>query len=378
MYHFTQAAKGVPESRQIAIGGTGAIGRPSFIVQELSVRARKAGRRREDLMKLSRRKLLHLAAGAAVLPAFSGVARAQAYPTRPITLVAPFPPGGPVDTIARILAEHMRGSLGQPLLVENIAGAAGSLGVGRVARAAPDGYTLIVGQWSTHVANAAIYKLQYDTLADFAPIALLSNNPGLIVGRKNLPANDLKELVAWLKANPETATQGTPGAGGFGHIGGVFFQNVTGTKYQFVPYRGAAPMIQDLLAGQFDIAIDTPTTSIPQIRGGAIKGFAVMSKTRLAAVPDLPTADEAGVPGLYLLQWNAVWAPKGTPGDIVTRLNQAIVRAMADPAVRQRLADLGQEIYPPELQTPEALAEFQKTELHKWGPIITAANIKVE
>jgi tripartite-type tricarboxylate transporter receptor subunit TctC len=272
----------------------------------------------------------------------------------------------------------MRGSLGQPLLVENIAGAAGSLGVGRVARAAPDGYTLIVGQWSTHVANAAIYKLQYDTLADFAPIALLSNNPGLIVGRKNLPANDLKELVAWLKANPETATQGTPGAGGFGHIGGVFFQNVTGTKYQFVPYRGAAPMIQDLLAGQFDIAIDTPTTSIPQIRSGAIKGFAVMSKTRLAAVPDLPTADEAGVPGLYLLQWNAVWAPKGTPGDIVTKLNQAIVRAMADPAVRQRLADLGQEIYPPELQTPEALAEFQKTELHKWGPIITAANIRVE
>ncbi len=306
-------------------------------------------------MKLSRRKLLHLAAGAAVLPAFSGIARAQAYPTRPITLVAPFPAGGPVDTIARILAEHMRGSLGQPLLVENIAGAAGSLGVGRVARAAPDGYTLIVGQWSTHVANAAIYKLQYDT-----------------------PANDLKELVGWLKANPETATQGTRGVGGFGHIGGVFLQNVTGTKYQFVPYRGAAPMIQDLLAGQFDIAIDTPTTSIPQIRSGAIKGFAVMSKTRLAAVPDLPTADEAGVPGLYLLQWNAVWAPKGTPGDIVTRLNQAIVRAMADPAVRQRLVDLGQEIYPPELQTPEALAEFQKTELHKWGPIITAANIKVE
>ena len=329
-------------------------------------------------MKLSRRKLLHLAAGAAVLPAFSGVARAQAYPTRPITLVAPFPAGGPVDTIARILAEHMRGSLGQPLLVENIAGAAGNLGVGRVARATPDGYTLIVGQWSTHVANAAIYKLQYDTLADFAPIALLSNNPGLIVGRKNLPANDLKELIAWLKANPETATQGTPGAGGFGHIGGVFFQNVTGTKYQFVPYRGAAPMIQDLLAGQFDIAIDTPTTSIPQIRGGAIKGFAVMSKTRLAAVPDLPTADEAGVPGLYLLQWNAVWAPKGTPGDIVTKLNRAIVQTMADPSVRRKLADLGQEIYPPELQTSEALAAFQKSELAKWGPIITAANIKVE
>src|SRR5450755_543494 len=329
-------------------------------------------------MKLSRRKLLHLAAGAAALPAFPGIARAQAYPTRPITLVAPFPAGGPVDTIARILAEHMRGSLGQPLLVENIAGAAGSLGVGRVARAAPDGYTLIVGQWSTHVANAAIYKLQYDTLADFAPIALLSNNPGLIVGRKDLPANNLRELIAWLKANPDKATQGTPGVGGFGHIGAVFFQKVTGTNHQFIPYRGAAPMITDLLAGQFDMAIDTPTTSIPQIRGGAIKGFAVMSRTRLAALPDLPTVDEAGTPGLYLLQWNAVWAPKGTPAGIVMTLNKAIVAAMADPSVRQKLADLGQEFYSAEQQTPEALGAFQKAEIEKWVPIITAANIKVE
>src|SRR5580704_13542371 len=240
-------------------------------------------------MKLSRRKLLHLAASAAVLPAFSGVARAQAYPTRPITLVAPFPAGGPVDTIARILAEHMRGSLGQPLLVENIAGAAGSLGVGRVARAAPDGYTLIVGQWSTHVANAAIYKLNYDTLADFAPIALLSNNPALIVGRKDLPANNLLELVAWLKANQATATQGTQGVGGIGHIAGVSFQKQTGTKYEFIPYRGGTPMMQALLAGQVDMLIDTPTTSLPQISAGTIKGFAVMSKTRLLAMPELPT-----------------------------------------------------------------------------------------
>ena len=328
-------------------------------------------------MKLSRRNFLNMAAGA-TLPAPPGIARAQTFPARPITLVSPFPAGGPVDTICRILGEHMHASLGQPVLVETTAGAAGSLGVGRVARAAPDGYTLIVGQWSTHVANAAIYKLPYDTLADFQPIALLSNNPGLIVGRKDLPANNLRELIAWLKANPEKATQGTPGAGGFGHIGGVFFQQVTGTNYQFIPYRGAAPMITDLLAGQFDMAIDTPTTSIPQIRSGTIKGFAVMSKTRLAAVPDLPTADEAGVPGLYLLQWNAVWAPKGTPGDIVAKLNKVIVGAMADPAVRARLADLGQEFYPPELQTPEALGAFQKAELDKWKPIITAANIRVE
>jgi tripartite-type tricarboxylate transporter receptor subunit TctC len=329
-------------------------------------------------MKLPRRQFLHLAAGAAALPALSRTASAQAYPARPVTLVAPFPAGGPVDTIARILGEYLQGSMGQPFVVENVAGAAGSIGVGRVARAAPDGYTLSVGQWSTHVANAAIYKLPYDTLADFQPIALLSSNPGLIVGNKGLPANDLKELIAWLKANPATATQGTPGVGGFGHIGGVFFQKVTGLKWQFVPYRGAAPMMQGLLGSQVNFIIDTPTTSIPQIRSGAIKGFAIMSKTRLPAIPDVPTADEAGAPGLELLQWNAVWAPKATPGDIVTALNKAILSAMADPSVRQKLAGLGQEIYPPEQQTPQALAAFQKAELEKWGPIITAANIKVE
>jgi tripartite-type tricarboxylate transporter receptor subunit TctC len=329
-------------------------------------------------MRLARRKFLHLAAGAAALPALSGIARAQAYPTRPVTLVAPFPAGGPVDTIARILGEHMQRALGQPFIIEDVAGAAGSVGVGRVARAAPDGYTLSVGQWSTHVANAAIYKLSYDTLADFQPIALLSNNPALIVGRKDLPANNLKELVAWLKANQATATQGTQGVGGIGHIAGISFQKMTGTKYEFIPYRGGTPMMQALLAGQVDMLIDTPTTSLPQIRAGTIKGFAVMSKTRLAAMPDLPTVDEAGVPGLYLLQWNAVWAPKGTPGDIVTRLNHAIVGAMADPSVRRKLADLGQEFYPPEMQTPEALGVFQKAELEKWGPIIRAADIKVE
>src|SRR3984885_3112069 len=326
-------------------------------------------------MKLPRRKFLQLAAGAAALPA---LARAQAWPTRPITLVAPFPAGGPVDTIARILGEHLQGTLGQPCIIEDIAGAAGSIGVGRGARAAPDGYTLSVGQRSTHVANAAIYKLPYDTLTDFAPVALLSSNPGLIVGRKDLPANNLQELIAWLKANPAKATQGTPGVGGFGHIGGGFFQHVTGVKCQIVPYRRAAPMMQALLAGQVDFIIDTPTTSIPQIRSGNIKGFAVMSMKRLAAIPDVPTVDEAGTPKLYLLQWNGVWAPKGTPDDIVRTLNKAIVHAMADPSVRQKLADLGQEIYPPEQQTPEALGAFQKAELEKWGPIITAANIKVE
>jgi tripartite-type tricarboxylate transporter receptor subunit TctC len=329
-------------------------------------------------MKPSRRQILHLAAGAAALPALPKIARAQTFPARPVTLVAPFPAGGPVDTICRILGEHMQRSLGQPFIVEDVAGAAGSVGVGRVARAAPDGYTLIVGQWSTHVANASIYRLPYDTLTDFAPVALVSNNPALIVGRQDLPANTLEELIAWLKANPDKAMQGTQGVGGIGHIGGISFQNLTGTKYQFIPYRGGTPMMQALLSGQVDMLIDTPTTSLPQIRAGTIKGFAVMSKTRLAAMPDLPTVDEAGAPGLYLLQWNAVWAPKGTPADIVARLNSAIVNALADPSVRRKLADLGQEFYPPELQTPEALGAFQKAELEKWSPVITAANIKVE
>jgi len=329
-------------------------------------------------MKRSRRQFLHLAAGAAALPALPRIAKAQAFPARPVTLVAPFPAGGPVDTICRILGEHLQGSLGRPIIVEDVAGAAGSLGVGRVARSAPDGYTLIVGQWSTNVANAFIYKLPYDMLADFQPIALLSSNPALIVGRKDLPANDLKGLIAWLKANPGKATQGTQGVGGIGHIGGISFQNMTGTTYEFIPYRGGTPMMQALLSGQVDMLIDTPTTSLPQIRAGSIKGLAVLARARLAAAPDLPTVDEAGLPGLYLLQWNAVWAPKGTPADIVATLNKAIVGALADPSVRRKLADLGQEIYPPDMQTPQALAAFQKAELEKWGPIITAANIKVE
>jgi tripartite-type tricarboxylate transporter receptor subunit TctC len=339
---------------------------------------RHFGRRREKLMRLSRRRFLPLAASAAALPAFSRAARAEEFPARPVTLVSPFPAGGPVDTICRILGEHMQSTLGKAVLVEDTGGAAGSVGVGRVARAAPDGYTLIVGQWSTHVANAAIYKLPYDTLADFQPIALLSNNPALIVGRKDLPANNLKELIAWLKANQATATQGTQGVGGIGHIAGVSFQRQTGTKYEFIPYRGGTPMMQALLAGQVDMLIDTPTTSLPQISAGTIKGFAVMSKTRLVAMPELPTVDEAGVPGLYLLQWNAVWAPKGTPRDIVMKLNSAIVQAMADPSVRRKLADLGQEFYPPEMQTPEALGAFQKAELEKWSPLIKAADIRVE
>jgi tripartite-type tricarboxylate transporter receptor subunit TctC len=329
-------------------------------------------------MKLPRRNFLRLAAGAAALPALSHVARAQAYPSRPIMMVVPFPAGGPVDTIARILAEPMRASLGQPILVENVSGAAGSIGVGRVARAAADGYTLSVGQWGTHVVNGAIYALQYNTLTDFQPVALLSSNPGLIVGRKGLPVDDLRGLIAWLKANADKATQSTSGVGGFGHIGGAFLQKATDTRYQFVPYRGGAPAMQDLVASQVDFMIDTPTLSLPQLRSGSIKGFAVMAKTRLAAAPDLPTVDEAGIPGLHLLQWNGVWAPKGTPRDIVMRLNDAIVRIMADPATVRKLGELGQDIYPSDQQTPDAFGAFHKAEIEKWWPIIKATGIKGE
>jgi tripartite-type tricarboxylate transporter receptor subunit TctC len=320
-----------------------------------------------------------MAAGAAAFPGFPRTAWAQNYPSRPITIIAPFPAGGPTDTIARILAERIRLLLRQTVIIENVTGATGAIGVNRAAHATPDGYTLSIGTVATHVFSAAINTVQYDALTDFAPLSLLATQPVLIVGKRGLPANNLKELISWLKANRDKALEGTAGTGSSQHIGGLLFQKITGTRFQFVPYRGAAPAMQDLLAGQIDLMIgDTSASSLPQIRAGSIKAYAVMGETRLAAAPDIPTVDEAGLPGCYLSFWQGLWAPKGTPLNVIGRLNAAVADALADPEVRLRFADLGMEIPQREQQTPEALGAFHKAEIEKWWPIIKAAGIKGE
>jgi tripartite-type tricarboxylate transporter receptor subunit TctC len=329
-------------------------------------------------MSIPRRHFLQLASGVAALPAVSRITWAQAYPSRPITLVVPFAAGGALDVIGRILAPRMGASLGQTIIIENVAGASGSLGVGRVARATPDGYTLVVGYWGTHVANGAVYALKYDVLNDFEPISLVATQPFLIVAKKVMPADNLKGLIAWLKVNPDKASAGTAGVGATDHIGGALFQNTTGTRFQFVPYRGAGPAVQDLVAGQIDIMFESPTITLPQVRSGQIKAFAVAAKSRLAAAPEIPTVDEAGLPGFYVTFWAGLWAPKGTPKDFIARLNSASVTALADPTVRTRLADLGFEIYSRDQQTPEALADYQKVEIQKWWPIIKKFGIKAE
>ena len=329
-------------------------------------------------MKFPRRQFLHLAAGAATLPAMSRMARGQAYPSRPITMIVPYPAGGPTDTIARLLGERMRASLGQPVIIENVAGAGGTIGVGRVARAAGDGYTLGIGHWGSHVVNGAIYTLPYDLLTDLEPVALISDGPQLIVASKSVPAKDLKELIAWLKANPGNAMVGTTGVGGAAHLAGIIFQNATGTNMQIVPYRGAAPRMQDMLSGQIHLAFDQAASALPQVRAGNLQAYAVTSKTRLTVAPNIPTVDEAGLPGFYTSVWHGLWSSKNTPKDIVSRLNAAAVDALADATVRQRLTELGQELPAREQQTSEALGAHQKAEIDKWWPIIKAAGIKVD
>ena len=330
-----------------------------------------------SLNKASRRQFLALTAGAIALTSVCPDAMAQTYPSRPITMVVAFGAGGPSDIIARILAEGMRGSLGQPVVIENVPGASGTIGVGRVARAAPDGYTLVLGNWATHVLNGPMFALQYDLEKDFEPVSLVSSDPLIIVARKTMPARDLKEFIAWLKADPNSATQGTTGAGGISTVGGLFFQKETDTRFRFVPYRvGLGAAMQDLVAGHIDFMIDTAANSLLQVRAGTIKAFAVTGRKRLAGAPDIPTVGEEGLPGLQALNWQAVYLPKGAATDIVAKLNSAVVAALADASVRRQLADIGQEIFPRDQQTPEALRAFQRAEIEKWSPIIKAANMK--
>ena len=313
-----------------------------------------------------------------VAVAHTATASAQPFPSKPVTIVVPFAAGGPIDTTTRILAERMKAPLGQSIVVENVAGASGSIAAGRVARAAPDGYTIIAGIWGTHVANGAIYPLQYDLQKVFAPVALISSNPLLIVSKSALPAENLAGLIAWLKQNPDTASQGTSGAGSVGHIAGAFFQRLTGTHYRFVPYRGLGPAMQDLVSGQIELIFDTPATSLSQVKSGAIRAYAVTAKMRLSAAPEIPTVDEAALPGFYVSTWTAVFAPGNTPAEIISRLNAAAVEALGDTAVQMKLARIGQETFPREQQTPAALATYQQAEIEKWWPIIKAARIKGE
>ena len=321
---------------------------------------------------------MRFAAAVAALPAIGRSAAAQAYPSRPITLIVPFPAGGPTDALARVLAERIRPTLGQPVIIENIGGAGGTLATTRVARAAPDGYVVCLGHWTTHVLNGAVYALPYDVLNDFEPVAWLTDAPNWIVGRKSHPANNLHELAAWLKANPDKATAGAVGAVGSARIAGAYFQRATGTSFQFVPYRGGAPLIADLIAGQIDVAFTQLAGSLEQYREGKIKAFAVMAPSRWWAAPDVPSVDEAGLPGLHISIWHALWLPKGAGNEIVATLNGAVVEALADPVIRRRLSDLGQEVVPRAQQTPAALLAHHKAEIDKWWPIIKATGLKVE
>jgi tripartite-type tricarboxylate transporter receptor subunit TctC len=313
---------------------------------------------------------------ALALSAGIAAAQAQPYPSRPITIISPFPPGGSTDVVARIMAERMRPFLGQSVVVENVGGAGGSIGVGRVARAAADGYTIDLGQWDTHVGNGAVYALPYDLQKDFEPIGLLTLNPQLLLARKTLPAQNLKELVAWLKANLGNATLANQTAGA--QVAGILLQQATDTKVMFVPYRGGGPAMQDLVAGHIDLLVIQAAAGMPQVRAGTIKAFANLSASRSFAVPGIPTADEGGVPGLHIAGWFAFFAPKATPKEPIAKLSAAMVQALADPAVRARLADLGLDVASRELQTPEGLAAFHKAEIEKWWPIMKAAGIKTE
>ena len=324
------------------------------------------------------RRLLTVTVVALVGLAGAGMAAAQNYPMRAMTVIVPFPAGGATDTLARFLAEKMRAVLGQPVIIENVAGAAGSLGVGRAVRSAADGYTLSIGTSTTHMLTGGLYALQFDLLKDLKPVIQIGSEPLLIVGRKSLPADDLKGLIAYLKANPDKASVGIAGVGATGHLTGISFQKETGTKFQFVPYRGNAPAMQDLLAEQIDFMIEPSSNFKSLVGAGSVKPYAITGRTRLPSSPDIPTADEAGLAGFFASLWYGLWVPKDTPKDIIAKLNATMVQVLADPAVQKRFDELGIQITPLTQQSPEALRGFQKAEAERWWPIIKASNIKSE
>jgi tripartite-type tricarboxylate transporter receptor subunit TctC len=312
------------------------------------------------------------------LLAFGSAARADDFPSHQITIVVPFSAGGPSDAMARILAERMQRTLGQTILIENVTGAGGSLGVGRVVRSPADGYTIGFGHLGTNVANGAIYKLGYDLVTDLEPVVMLPSNPMIIVSKNTIPAKTLQELLAWLKSKPTPPTAGTAGAGSGSHIAGLYFENVTGIKLQYVPYRGTAPALTDLVAGQIDIIVDQTSNSIAQVRAGTIRAYAVTADRRVDSAPEIPTTDEAGLPGFHMTLWSGFWVPRDTPKEIVTRLNGAAVEALGDPAVRKKLGDLGLDMPPQDQLSPDALGSWQKAEIAKWWPMIKAANVKID
>jgi tripartite-type tricarboxylate transporter receptor subunit TctC len=316
--------------------------------------------------------------GTAAVSTAVDCAKAEGFPSRPITLVVPFPAGGPTDTIGRIVADGLQSELGQPVIVENVPGATGSIGTGRVARSEVDGRTLILGTIATHVFNGAAYELKYDVLKDFEPISLVAFDPQIIAVKKAMPVADLAQLIRWLKENPDKALAGTAGVGSTSHVSAVNFQAITGTQFRFIPYRGLGPAMLDLVGGHIDILFDLAANSVPQVRQGSIKALAVTSASRLTSAPEVPTVDEAGLRGFYFLNWHAIWAPRGVPADVAARLNAAVRAVLSDQRSLKRLADIGQQVPTLEQQTPQALAHYQKEEIARWWPVIKAANIKGE
>jgi tripartite-type tricarboxylate transporter receptor subunit TctC len=325
---------------------------------------------------MRRRALLRIATLPAI--AWPALARAQAFPTKPVTIIVPFSAGGPLDTLCRILAEPMQAALGQTVVIEDVTGAGGAIGITRVARSAPDGYTLISGNQGSHITLGAVQQVSFDLLRDFAPVAMIATNSQLILVRKSLEVANLRELVAWAKANPGKLMDGGGGYGTVAHTSMLYFQQLSGTTIQFIPYRGAAPALQDLMAGQIDMMIDQPSNSLPHVQAGKVRALAVTAPNRLAAAPDIPTTDEAGLPGYYTSVWQALWVPRGTPDAVIDTLNKAVRTALANPKVQQRFADLGQEIPTAEQQTAQWLADFQKAEVEKWVPLVKAAKVKLD